>query len=300
MATALNTQTEFAPSRLASTPSQFVGHDHTWRHKRAGAAEPVNKVVRVSGLPRLLRRPSGAAAQRALTLRLLCAAPCSTVPSIRRQAVPLAPRTSLARASGPCTAALVSLLIVCGHFCFAYAQLTGQAQDCPGYAAGNGTGCPQSFAGSDGLAKIIMYADVEYEARGWVASALGLAEEGVCHTSCPHGNQTSIPAGEGAAESVCGLLSCDTCVALFGVGAEQACGVNLHQYLLHMSYLYSVDHLWGQARLNIGIRVQCGARHASRLPLANPRAHASPSSPVTPLTPPSHSPSPQPPPSSLA
>ena len=107
--------------------------------------------------------------------------------------MPLAARTSLARASGPCTAALVSLLIACGHFCFAYAQLTGQSQDCPGY---NGTGCPQSFAGSDGLAKIIMYADVEYEARGWVASALGLAEEDVCHTSCPHGNQTSIPAGE--------------------------------------------------------------------------------------------------------
>ena len=144
--------------------------------------------------------------------------------------MPLTPRTSLARASGPCTAALVSLLIFCGHFCFAYAQLTGQAQDCPGYAAGNGTGCPQSFSGSDGLAKIIMYADVEYEARGWVASALGLAEEGVCHTSCPHGNQTSIPAGEGAAESVCGLLSCDTCVALFGIGAEQACGVNHYDY----------------------------------------------------------------------
>ena len=176
--------------------------------------------------------------------RFLLGTVCSTV-SIRRQAVPLAARTSLARASGPCTAALVSLLIACGHFCFAYAQLTGQSQDCPGY---NGTGCPQSFAGSDGLAKIIMYADVEYEARGWVASALGLAEEGVCHTSCPHGNQTSIPAGEGAVESVCGLLSCDTCVALFGVGAEQACVVNLHQYLLHMSYLYSVDHLWGQAR----------------------------------------------------
>ena len=159
----------------------------------------------------------------------------------------LAPRSSLARVSGPWTAALVSLLICCGHFCFAYAQLTGQAQDCPGYAAGNGTGCPQTFEGSGGLAKIIMYADVEYEARGWVASALGLAEESVCHTSCPHGNQTSIPAGEGAAESVCGLLSCDTCVALFGVGAEQTCGVNIHQYLLHMSYLYSVNHLWGQA-----------------------------------------------------
>ena len=240
--------------------------------------------------------PGCAATQRALTLRLLCTAPCSTVPSIRRQAEPLTPRTSLARASGPCTAALVSLLIVCGHFCFAYAQLTGQAQDCPGYAAGNGTGCPQSFAGSDGLAKIIMYADVEYEARGWVASALGLAEERVCHTSCPHGNQTSIPAGEGAAESVCGLLSCDTCVALFGVGAEQACNVNLHQYLLHMSYLYSVDHLWGQARLNICIRVQCGGRHASiyayvcSVGAGTPPAYRTPTLaltlPPSPLTPP--------------
>ena len=158
----------------------------------------------------------------------------------------LAPRTSLARASGPCTAALVSVLICLGHFFFAYAQLTGQADDCPGYDAGNGTGCPQRFQGSGGLAKIIMYADVEYEARGWIASALGLAEEGVCHTNCPQGNQTSIPAGESVAESVCGLLSCDTCVALFGVGAEQACEVNIHQYLLHMSYLYSVEHLWGQ------------------------------------------------------
>ena len=194
--------------------------------------------------------------------RFLLGTVCSTV-SIRRQAVPLAARTSLARASGPCTAALVSLLIACGHFCFAYAQLTGQSQDCPGY---NGTGCPQSFAGSDGLAKIIMYADVEYEARGWVASALGLAEEGVCHTSCPHGNQTSIPAGEGAVESVCGLLSCDTCVALFGVGAEQACVVNLHQYLLHMSYLYSVDHLWGQARPSRCI-------HAPPDPPPPPRPH---------------------------
>lgn len=231
-------------------------------------------------------RRCSACAPRALTLRLLCAAPCSTVPSIRRQAVPLAPRTSLARASGPCTAALVSLLIVCGHFCFAYAQLTGQAEDCPGYAAGNGTGCPQSFEGSDGLAKIIMYADVEYEARGWVASALGLAEEGVCHTSCPHGNQTSIPTGEGAAESVCGLLSCDTCVALFGIVEEQqTCGIKLHQYLLHMSYLYSVDHLWGQARLDIRIYVHCQGRHASRLPHANPRAHASPS-PLNPPSPP--------------
>ena len=148
----------------------------------------------------------------------------------------------MARASGACAAAAVSVLICLGHFFFAYAQLTGQDQDCPGF---NGTSCPNHFE-PGGLAKILMYANAEYDAHGWLSSALGLVEEGACHTDCPHGNATFLPAGEGAAESVCDLLACDTCVSLLGLGSEQRCRANIELTLLHMSYLYSVIHLWGQ------------------------------------------------------
>ena len=148
-------------------------------------------------------------------------------------------KVSLARVSGCFCSGIVSFLIVCAHGFFAFAQLSGSDQDCPGY--NSTTGCPNTFA-IGGLGQVLIYANADYEAKGLLSNALGLLEDGACGTSCPHGNQTLLGPGTG----VCDLLACDACVAVAGVESSQHCDANVEKTLLHMSYLYSVKHLWGQ------------------------------------------------------
>ena len=43
----------------------------------------------------------------------------------------------------------------------------------------------------------------------------------------------------------CAALRCDTCRSVFGLQTWQSCALDFEYTLLHMSYLYSVDELWG-------------------------------------------------------
>jgi len=151
---------------------------------------------------------------------------------------------SLGRASGWRTCVLVSTMIVASHFFFGFAQLSGVDEDCPGY---HSSVCPQRPFHIGGLGQGIVHLNVDYTAKGLLASVFGLVERGICKTDCPNFDavhQTSDVAD--TTDAACKLLSCDSCVEAGGLELEQSCHVSFEETVVHMSYFYSVDHLWAQ------------------------------------------------------
>ena len=158
---------------------------------------------------------------------------------------PYEKRTSLARAAGPWTSAGVSALIVVCHLLFAYGQLVGRADDCPGF--NNTHGCPADVAERPGsMMEVDLHADFAYRAKGPLAALAGALEEAACHSDCPaFGGWAEEGSAEGAA-SVCSMLSCDECSSVLGVLSAQHCTGQFELPVAHMSYFYAVTQLWGQ------------------------------------------------------
>ena len=178
-------------------------------------------------------------------------------------------RSSLARMSGVGASVAVSALIVAAHSLFALAQLNGQDLDCPGF--NSTTGCGEDFP-VGGLGEISLFAHVALEARGMIAVLLGIAQRIGCSTACPHPDAfraADAPRGFGGADSgVCDLLTCAWCADVAGLQAEETCALDVKDTLLHMSYFYSIDHLWLQDAspiCQLGTEPECTGRYPGRV-----------------------------------
>ena len=145
--------------------------------------------------------------------------------------------SSLAVASGAAASVGVSLTILTSHLLFALAQFAWQPMDCDG---SDTNPCPQDMP-PGGLLRGVLEADLAYDARAAVSAALGLLEDASCGTSCPANNASSVWHPD---DSVCELLSCNTCVDVLGVEGRQECTGKIGFTLMELSYWYSITHLW--------------------------------------------------------
>ena len=146
-------------------------------------------------------------------------------------------RSSLAVASGAAASVGVSLTILTSHLLFALAQFAWQRMDCDG---SDTNPCPQNMP-PGGLLRGVLEADLAYDARAAVSAALGLLEDASCGTSCPANNASAVWHPD---DSVCELLSCNTCVDVLGVEGRQECTGKIGFTLMELSYWYSISHLW--------------------------------------------------------
>lgn len=160
----------------------------------------------------------------------------------------------------------VSCLLLLSHALFLYAQLSGyQYDECEGVDSTivgrslPGPRCGSAFD-AGGLLVGSIFLEIEYDARGLVASALGLVEQRVCGTACPG------PMHEVGAEyaGFCSILECDYCQAVGGLEVTQNCKAQSTTLFLHKSFKYLVTELWHPTGVPPGTNMVAGTSTASR------------------------------------
>ena len=119
------------------------------------------------------------------------------------------PRVSLARRFGPVVSASISVLLLCSHALFAFAQYASALEDCPTLPQ-----LPNFTSACDAtnqllLARVDANVHVGFEARGLIATALGYVEQQQCNTSCPE----EYPAVS-QLSPLCSMLACDSCTSV--------------------------------------------------------------------------------------
>ena len=118
-----------------------------------------------------------------------------------------------------------------------------------------------------GLGRVLIAGHAKYEAQGLLSVLLGSGEKALCGTSCPGGHNTVIPSSGSASDIVCSMLSCEDCMAVGGVETSQSCALYIEDTLLHMSYWYSVKHLWNQDKsplCQLGTEPECTGIYPGR------------------------------------
>lgn len=147
--------------------------------------------------------------------------------------------SSLSASNGVRCSVLVSSLIVASHLAFLYAQLGGQEQEC-GFQDPKSlvvVPCPKEVH-FDGLLAGIIKLHADFDAGSAAALALETLTTSTCYgqgryVDCPSGRETAVLAtGESATDSLCTLLECS--------------GATVELPVLHLSYWYSIVHLWEQ------------------------------------------------------
>ena len=141
----------------------------------------------------------------------------------------------LSEHAGRRASSIVSGCILLAHTLFAYAQISGMWTECgPLPPLGPGP-CEQGVPlDPGGLMRADLDVHVEWEAAGLLEAGLNALTTDLClgrgdYHSCPAGRHTPLPSGN-ASEMVCGALECG--------------GLDYRSALLHISYFYSIDHLW--------------------------------------------------------
>ena len=154
------------------------------------------------------------------------------------------PRVSLARRFGPVVSASISVLLLCSHALFAFAQYASALEDCPTLPQ-----LPNFTSACDAtnqllLARVDANVHVGFEARGLIATALGYVEQQQCNTSCPE----EYPAVS-QLSPLCSMLACDSCTSAGPIDlAVGGCHVDFTDTLLTVSTFGSIYMLWFQDR----------------------------------------------------
>ena len=153
-----------------------------------------------------------------------------------------AARWSLGLSHGAGTALLVSGLVIINHALFIYAQASGA--NCAIADDFTTARVPQCSAMGQiplgGVFEIAAGVDVDYTARGLLATALSALESKECGTSCPEGSATR---QDPATLGVCDALRCEMCTSI-GAAAAQHCNLAYEVILEHWTYLRSVEFMW--------------------------------------------------------
>ena len=153
-----------------------------------------------------------------------------------------AARWSLGLSHGAGTALLVSGLVIINHALFIYAQASGA--NCAIADDFTTAPVPQCSAMGQiplgGVFEIAAGVDVDYTARGLLATALSALESKECGTSCPEGSATR---QDPATLGVCDALRCEMCTSI-GAAAAQHCNLAYEVILEHWTYLRSVEFMW--------------------------------------------------------
>ena len=154
------------------------------------------------------------------------------------------PRSSLAYHAGWLSSACVSLALVGAHITFGYAQLSDVWEDCEG-SCGPVGGNNSRYKAGQGMAMIEAVVNVDWDATGFLADALGLTEKGICATSCPKGQAHAVHPSP-ITDTVCGAIACDECSLVLGnpAWASQSCRASLNTTVNHMSYFYGISHMY--------------------------------------------------------
>ena len=153
-------------------------------------------------------------------------------------------RLSLASWVGWRRSALISALIIVSHVSFMYAQWGGQDEDC-GFQDPKTlvlVGCPTDRIEPNGLLAGVIKLHVEFDASSVAGTALEVLSDDMCYAKgryvdCSADRRTPIlAANESMADTLCTLLECN--------------GGNVYMPVIHVSYWYSLTHLWVQVRLH--------------------------------------------------
>ena len=151
-------------------------------------------------------------------------------------------KRSLASHAGPRVSFIVTICVLVSHAFFFYAQLSGLSSECgpvppdgPGPCEGEGKAGDEHDPG--GLLTASIDAHIEYDAAGALALGLEALTTAMCYEkgqydSCPDGRHTKLGNLSDASSAVCGVLECG--------------GLEYRMTLLHISYMYSIEHLWIQ------------------------------------------------------
>ena len=144
----------------------------------------------------------------------------------------------LSRHAGTCASCTVSVCVLVAHALFFYAQYSGMSTEC-GPSAPLGPGpCAQNVPlDPGGLLRADLRAHVEYDASGLLEPGLQALTSAMCYekgiyTSCPEGRHTPLGNLSDPAVALCGVLECG--------------GLDYAEALIHISYFYSIEHLWSQ------------------------------------------------------
>ena len=140
-------------------------------------------------------------------------------------------RQSLASSAGAHKSAIVSICICTAHAFFFYAQLSGLDTECgPNPPEGPGPCAQYTPIKPGGLMQAALDVHMDYDAAGVLKTGLETLTQEDCfnkgkYVECKEGRST--PSTE-----ICSILECR--------------GLEFKDLLLHISYFYSIDHLWSQ------------------------------------------------------
>ena len=150
------------------------------------------------------------------------------------------PVVSLATRNSRWTSARITILILAAHGLFLYAQAGGMDEEC-GIAdpiTGKLVQCPTDHVGIDGLMAGTISIHAEYTSAGVVKTGLDVATTQFCYNqgiyvNCTEGRESPILLpGQSEDIELCTILQCN--------------GMSLEKPVMHLSYIYSIIHLWMQ------------------------------------------------------
>ena len=132
------------------------------------------------------------------------------------------------------TSAIVSGCICMAHGFFLYAQVSGLSMEC---GMEHYPQCARDIKTPGGLFEALVSAHVSFDASGALETGLEALTTSMCYDAghyvdCKAGRYTPLPAHGTSVDALCTALECG--------------GLDFNSTLLHLSYLYSIEHLWSQ------------------------------------------------------